>query len=347
MTGLGLLTLGLVALETGIGGLAVGLVLALVPFPVYLSLALWLDRYEKEPLAMLALALLWGGTVAVFISYVLNSLVGASFFALGGKTAAEVATAVVSAPPIEEGAKGAALFGLFFLKSDEFDNVTDGIVYAAIVGLGFATAENVLYYGNAAAEGMGNSMAAFFMRGVLSPYSHPLFTAMTGIGLGIARETKDPTLKWLAPGAGLGLAIVLHALWNVSAALGPAFFVAYLFIMLPSFLGVLALVGWSLGRERAILRVQLAPYLTAGEITADEMERLASPGARLRYRLDALWYEGPAGWRRTGAFQRAAAELAFHGWRRGRGLGHGPEVDSAREREALDRLRSFRDAPAR
>ena len=347
MTGFGLLTLVLVALETGVAGLALGMFLALLPLPVYVGLALWLDRYEKEPLSMLALAWLWGGTVAVFFSYVLNSFVGAAFLAAGGKSAAEVGTAVLSAPFVEEGAKGAALFGLYFLKRDEFDNVTDGIVYAVMVGLGFATAENVLYYGKAVTEGLGSSMAAFLMRGVISPYSHPLFTAMIGIGLGLARESSGGSIKWLAPAAGLAVAIGLHALWNLSAALGIAFFIAYLFVMLPTFLGVLALVAWSLGRERAILRAQLAPYLAAGVLSGDELERIASPRARLRERVVALRLEGPAGWRRTGAFHRAAVELAFHGWRLGRGLGRGTEADAARERDALELLRSLREAPKR
>jgi hypothetical protein len=279
---------------------------------------------------------------------VLNSIVGAFFLASAGKSAAELGTAILSAPVVEEFAKAAALFALFFLKRDEFDNVTDGVVYAAMVGLGFATAENVLYYGKAATEGLGSSMGAFLMRGVISPYSHPLFTAMVGIGLGIARETRDSGIRWAAPIGGVAIAVALHALWNLSASLGWPFFVAYLFIMLPSFLGVLALVSWSLGRERAILRAHLAPYLAGGVLSAAELERVASPGARLRERLAALRAEGPAGWRRAGAFHRAAVELAFHGWRRGRGMGRGDEADQARERAVVERLRSLRGpAPGR
>ncbi len=346
MMGFGLLTLALVALETGAAGLVLGLLLALLPMPVYMGLALWVDRYEREPLAMLVLSFLWGGTVAVFASYLLNSLVGALFLAAGGRSAAEVGTAIISAPVVEESAKAVALFALFFLKRDEFDNVTDGVVYAAMVGLGFATAENVLYYGKAATEGVGSSMAAFLMRGVISPYSHPLFTAMVGIGLGIARETRDSGVRWAAPIGGVALAIALHALWNLSASLGWPFFVAYLFIMLPSFLGVIALLSWSMGRERAILRAQLAPYLAGGVLSPDEVERVASPGARLMERMEALREEGPVGWRRAGAFHRAAVELAFHGWRRGRGLGRGHEADKAREREVVERMRSLRGPAA-
>ena len=51
----------------------------------------------------------------------------------------------------------------------------------------------------------------FVLRGVLSPFAHPLFTAMTGIGLGIAARADNPTTRWLAPLGGYLLAVLLHA----------------------------------------------------------------------------------------------------------------------------------------
>jgi RsiW-degrading membrane proteinase PrsW (M82 family) len=342
MLGLALVTMLLVALETGAAGFAVGLLLALLPLPIYIALALWIDRYEKEPFLMIGLAFLWGASVAVFFSFILNSLMGALFVALVGASFAQVAGAVLSAPLIEETAKGGALFLLYFWKRDEFDNVTDGILYAALAGLGFATTENVLYYGSAFAEGIHGPIVAFFLRGILSPFSHPLFTAMTGIGLGLAREFRHGSWRWLAPVVGLVLAIALHAAWNLSASLGVVFFATYLFVMVPFFLGALALVAWSLRRERGILRAHLAPYAAAGELSADELDGLVSARSRFRSRLAAARAEGLRGWRRAGAFHHAAGELAFHRWRQSRGLGRGSTADLTREREVLDRLRAVR-----
>ena len=339
---LGLVTLGFVVLETGVAGFLVGLLLALLPLPIYLGLALWIDRYEKEPFAMLALAFLWGSSVALFISYILNSMAGALMTELVGESAAQVGGAVLSAPLVEETAKGAALFLLFFLRRHDFDNVTDGIVYAAVVGLGFATIENVLYYGNAFREGVPDSVIAFLLRGVMSPYSHPLFTAMTGVGLGLAREAHGGATKWTAPLGGLALAVALHSAWNLSASLGAAFFLTYLFIMVPFFLAVIGLVVWSLRREREVLHTHLSRYAEAGELTPTELHLLATTGSRLRDRWAAARAEGWPGWRRTGEFHRAAGELAFHGWRRSRGISRAGEADHAREREMLERLRSSR-----
>src|SRR5918999_207932 len=99
-------------------------------------------------------------------------------------------------------------------------SVIDGIVYAAMVGLGFAMTENIQYYGRAVQEGGGETLQfVFILRGFLAPFSHPLFTAMTGIGLGLARQSSNAAVKFLTPIVGLGAAISLHAIWNGSAVL--------------------------------------------------------------------------------------------------------------------------------
>ena len=127
---------------------------------------------------------------------------------------------VVSAPVVEETAKALVLFVLFFWRRDEFDGVTDGVVYAAMVGLGFAMTENVKYYGVAVAE--NNALGVFIVRGIFSPFAHPLFTGMTGVGLGLAAQTVKGWVKVVAPPVGFVAAVVLHASWNASARLTSA-----------------------------------------------------------------------------------------------------------------------------
>ena len=117
--------------------------------------------------------------------------------------------------------KGVAVMLVFFFLRREFDGVLDGIAYAGVVALGFATVENVLYYGRAVAkEGFGALLVVFVLRGVLGPFTHAVYTAMTGIGFGIARETHKPALRALAPLVGFGLAAFLHFLWNTLAGAG-------------------------------------------------------------------------------------------------------------------------------
>lgn len=343
MAMLGVLTLAMIgAMNTGIAGLVVGLIIATLPVPFYVMLALWIDRYEKEPAWMLAAAFLWGATGSVFFSFIFNSINGAIFGMVGGSAAAQFGGSVISAPFVEELAKGLALFLFFFWKKDEFDNITDGIIYATMVGLGFAMTENISYYGVAFQNGIGGSLFLFVVRGMLAPFSHPLFTALTGIGLGLARETNNKALKFAAPVLGLAMAMFLHATWNFSASFGMAFFAAYFLVMVPAFFLVIGVVLYSHGRERKIIRANLQPYVQTGIISPADLDKLTKVGGRFRALMAAMKAEGVAGWRREGQFHQAASELAFHHWRRSRGITRGEQADAAREAEYLEAIRGAR-----
>src|SRR6478672_7640552 len=194
---LGLIVLLLIGVETGIVPLLIGLISATLPVPLYLMLVLWIDRYEAEPVWMLATAFFWGALVAVFFAYLLNTASGFIVTVLTNDVRAGAAFgAVISAPIVEESAKALILFIFFFAKKDEFDGVIDGIVYAAMVGLGFAMTENIQYYGRAVLQAGGGGLTiVFIIRGALAPFSHPMFTSLTGIGLGLARQSRNTLVK--------------------------------------------------------------------------------------------------------------------------------------------------------
>jgi protease PrsW len=331
----GLLTLLMIgALNTGPAGLIVGMLVAVLPVPFYLALALSVDRYEKEPMGMLALAFLWGAAGAVFISFILNSINSAFFGALGGQGAAAFGGSVISAPVVEETSKALALLAFFIWKKDEFDGVLDGVVYAAMVGLGFAMTENVSYYGQALMH--GSLVGTMFVRGVLAPFSHPLFTAMTGVGLGIARETTKRPLKLLAPLAGLSLAMFLHGTWNLSAGIGGgAFLPVYILVMVPAMLALVGIVLYAQARERRIIRAHLTPYVQTGHLSPAELQVLCVFGGRMKTLYASFSAGGLAGYRRESAFQQAASELAFHRWRTERGITRGTSEYVAVEAEYL------------
>ena len=328
----GLLTLALLGSSTGLVGLMFGMVLAVLPLPIYLLLALWIDRFEKEPVWMLASAFIWGATVSVFFAFILNTTFGLVAASVVGGLA-EMATTVVSAPVVEELAKGFALLIFYLWKKDEFDNVLDGIIYAAMVGLGFAMTENILYYGNAVAEGgLGASMVTFILRGVVSPFAHPLFTSMTGIGLGLARQAPPgSSLKFWGPVGGLCLAMFLHFLWNFSASFGAMFFIAYVVIMVPAFLGLITLVIISLRKEGRIIREHLLPELRSGLLPQPEYDALCTVGGRMGAARQAFGRGGREQRKARRRLQDLASELAFHRWRTARGIFPRSETPAARE----------------
>ena len=334
----GAISLGLIAGDLGLRAFGIGFIVAVVPVPVYVILVLWLDRFEPEPARTLWQTFAWGATVAVFVGLMVNMLSQDVLGAVAGPDAAELFGTIVTAPVVEELAKGFALLILFRELKDEFDGVVDGVVYAAMVGLGFAMIENVQYYGAAIAEGRESSVVTFFLRGMLSPFAHPLFTSMFGIGLGIVRERHGQARSWAAPFLGLTVAIALHSLWNLAASFEGWFFALYLMVMLPTFIGVLTLIYLSLRREGRVLREHLGPLVGDGILTHDELECLCQVRTRLGASLAAWRRGGIPHWRARRELHRVASELAFHRWRVLRGLTLGPEADAKREAEYVRQL---------
>jgi len=348
----GLLVLGTVTSSTGVVGFLIGLCLALLPLPVVLGAFRWLDRYEPEPPGLLLFAFFWGATVAALAAAVLNTASAVAIARTGGESEGMAATAVLVAPWVEEAAKGAALLLVLWFRRDELDGVVDGIVLAGLAGVGFAFTENILYFGRAFLAGgedlglTGGIFAAgitFVLRGVLSPFAHPLFTAMIGIGVGLAAHTTRPLVRWTAPLAGYLVAVLLHATWNWASLSGlSGFFTGYLVVMVPAFAATIAVATWSRRREGATVARHLPTYVEAGWLSAEDVPMLASLPRR---RQAVRWVEsryGGAGGRALRDFQHAATELAFLRARLDRG--HHVADFPRRERELLAGLARSRAA---
>lgn len=332
---LGLLVLILIGFETGPVAFLMGLVTATLPLPIYLILVLWIDRYESEPYWMLATAFFWGALVAVFFAFVINTASGLAVAIMTEDArAGDTFGAVISAPIVEETSKALILFIFFFWKKDEFDGVIDGIVYAAMAGLGFAMTENIQYYGRAALQ-EGGLTIVFILRGTIAPFSHPLFTSMTGIGLGLARQSQNMAVKIITPILGLGAAIAMHTIWNGSIYLfgGTGFILMYVLIMVPAFFLMFVVIALGLRREGRLVKEFLTPDFHAGLLTQEEYERLGTIRGRMGSSFNALSKGGFKGWQACRQLNQTASELAFHRSRISRGI----SSPDAHEREAAYR----------
>jgi len=326
--------LGLLAIwvgsESGGSAFLVGLALAIVPVPLYTLLAVWMDRFEPEPAWMLIGAFIWGGVVATAVSAILNTAGGLAVALMLGDVAGEMFSAVMSAPFVEETTKGLALLILFLWKKDEFDNIVDGVLYAAMLGLGFAMIENVIYYGRAYyEEGFSGSMTLFVLRGLITSFLHPLCTSMTGVGLGWARQTTRGWVKVVAPLGGYFLAMTLHGLWNLSATLG-AWPIAYIFVLLPTLLGTLILVWVHQSREGKIVRQYLTPEMENGLLNPGAFEEMYSLKVRGKALWKILFSEGLKAWQKRLKLHQMGGELAFHRWRVARGVVKNDETAAAK-----------------
>ncbi|HJL16656.1 MAG TPA: PrsW family intramembrane metalloprotease [Sandaracinaceae bacterium LLY-WYZ-13_1] len=322
LVGLGLLFVLFVAfpVASGVGlpmlkSMFVGALLAFPAALVYLTFPRLLDRYDPEPAYALLMALAWGGIAACGVSALVNSVVGA---AIGGR-AGEVISTVISAPLVEEGSKGILVLGFFYFLRREFDGVVDGIIYASFCAIGFAAVENVIYYARAGLEGgAGGVWVTFGLRGVLTPWAHPLYTSMTGLGIGIARETSRRWLRPLAPVAGYTAAVLLHALWNGSATLlggsveGCLVFVLMWFLWLLFVAAFVSMVLYLVRRRGKIIRAHLLDEVALGHLTQAELEVVASAFGG----LTAYFRKGAKGVE----FVRAVARLALSKWHSARAM---------------------------
>ncbi|HEX7332353.1 MAG TPA: PrsW family intramembrane metalloprotease [Pyrinomonadaceae bacterium] len=341
---LGLLVLLLIGIETGPVALLLGFVTATIPVPIYIVLVLWIDRYEAEPLWMLATAFFWGAFIATFFAFLLNTTSGMFVGVLTNAEAGEAFAAVVSAPIVEEIGKALILFIFFFWRKDEFDGVVDGIVYASMAALGFAMSENILYYGKAAAMGGGEALTAtLIVRGFFAPFSHPLFTSLTGIGLGLARQSTNIAVKAITPLLGLLMAIFMHSLWNASAVFGGGgvFIITYILVMVPAFFIMLIVISLALRREGQVVRDYLVMDLERGFLTPEEYKQLSSIAGRMGSSFNALSRSGVKGWRARMRFNQLASELAFHRSRVSRGVHSASEDVLAKEAAYLHALQGL------
>ncbi|WP_392840741.1 PrsW family intramembrane metalloprotease [Streptomyces sp. LN500] len=288
----GLVILALVRDQTGTEGFLVGLGLAVLPVPLLMAAFRWLDRVEPWSWRNLLFAFAWGACAAALVAIIANSFATRWIAtATADPAGADTLGATVIAPVVEESAKAAAVLLIFLFRRRHFSGILDGVVIAGFTATGFAFTENILYLGNAFGEDqqIGTSgfasvtAATFFVRVVMTPFAHPLFTVLTGLGFGFAAlcARRRRIRRILLPLLGLILAMGMHALWNGSGSFGPyGFYVVYGVFMVPVFGLVTWLVIWSRQRELRTLATELPAYAAAGWLTPAEPLALSSMRAR-------------------------------------------------------------------
>lgn len=299
--------------SVGIVAAVIASVIAFVPAMFYIAPLIWLDRYDPEPPWLLALAFAWGGLVAVIASFIINTVIGSVSGAALGEFAGDVAGAVISAPIVEEGSKGLGLIILLFFFRRYFDDILDGIIFAGIIALGFATVENVLYYGREIAAGdKGHLQAVLIARGIFSPFAHVTFTAMTGIGCGIARESHKPFVRYLMPVVGYCAAVFLHAFWNGTLTfVGGGAILVYIILEVPFFLLFVGFAFYTMYRQNKILKEMLALDVVRGTLSGDQLKTATSAFKSSFWILGGLT-QGK--FKARGAFVRAVGKLGLSYW---------------------------------
>lgn len=264
--------------------LLLGGVLALIPLVIVLLGVYWIDRWEPEPRGLLIFGFLWGAVVSVVLALLVDVGVQLTTAASGADAdALDVVGTVIQAPVVEELAKGLGVLLIFLVARKYFDGPVDGIVYAAVVAGGFAFTENILYFSQAMAySGLlsTDTLLTFFVRGIMSPFAHAMFTSMTGLFIGLWGR------KSVAGGIGgffVGLipAMALHALWNGTSYLGLiGWFLLYVVLQVPLFAAAIVLVVQLRKREAKLTQERLAEYANAGWLSPSEVATLGTGAGR-------------------------------------------------------------------
>jgi protease PrsW len=331
-----IVALVLVVVQRGPAPTLVGLLLALLPFPLLVALILYLDRLEPEPRALLAGIFGAGAGIAV-----ITALLGRALHTgvittpdlephQSVTVAVSVGTAVGGAL-VAETLNGLVLLGLLASRRTEIDGVEDGVVYGSMVGLGFALVGNVYAYAVAWNSGAGALADEFARRGIFGPVFQALFTSLIGLGVAYAAARPAVTGRHLAIVVGWVAAVALDALWNHSVGEGgTGLQVTYVVLIVVLLAVVVAVIADRRRVVRLIIRF-LPDFEDPEVVTVQDIRMLAN--LRMR-RLGRHWARlnlGIAGRQAMTEYQLAATELAMACRRKS--LGQTSEDAYARHRD--------------
>jgi RsiW-degrading membrane proteinase PrsW (M82 family) len=284
----------------------VSLFFGFVPMFIFAAFVYWLDRYEKEPKILLGAAFFWGMVIAAGGAFIINTAAGIGIYLFSeSEVAAEIGTTSIVAPIVEEFLKGLAVAIVFFMFYKEFDSILDGIIYGAIVALGFAATENTLYiFRNGYQEGgWGGLFLLVFIRVIIVGWQHPFYTAFTGIGFAVARTHKNMLIKLIAPLIGFGAAVTTHAFHNTFGGLigGLEGLAAGTVVDWIGWTFMLGFIFWMIAKERNLVKSNLLSEVISGVITQAQYQKALSP-----------WTVTTAGMsgRNTSRFYQVCGELA-------------------------------------
>jgi RsiW-degrading membrane proteinase PrsW (M82 family)/outer membrane biosynthesis protein TonB len=300
-------------------------VLLLVPYAIpVIAIIYYLDLYEREPISILVAAALWGGIAATTLSMYTNTpLMEVIYKVTGDANFTNEWSAALTAPFVEELFKGLAVVLLIAIARKELDDILDGFVWGAMVGIGFLLVEDVFYFVRAFAEtGDMMSIAQMFMIRILGagPYSHFLYTGLVGMGLAcyVVRTDKTKGTRILIAIGLIAAGVGAHFFWNspifsgiLGADSGIIEWFAFVTIKgLPALIGLVIVIRLARQRERRWFASLASGFYDDGSITPEEITELSGLRARRRARNAAGAAKGPEGKRLKGQLQRQQIGLA-------------------------------------
>jgi len=303
-----------------------------------------LDLFEREPATMVGAAFAWGGLVATSLALAGNQALFDLTAKLGSPELAGRWGPALAAPPIEETLKVLGVVVLVLIARDQFDTPLDGMVYGALVGLGFQVVENFIYCMNAIELAGGDReivpvLGVFLVRSLIGLWSHATYTAIAGYGVGyfVTRSDRSLAARTGAAVLAFALAFAAHFVWNsplLTEAFGEGFGILLGLVLKGVPVLVLLAVMYRLARDQEATWFREA---TAGEVGTDvllpdELDELMTLSRRRDVRRMVRRVRGRTAAHLVGRLQHAQLDLGLACSRTG------PEA----ERDADEARRSIR-----
>jgi protease PrsW len=248
-----------------------------------------LDLYEREPKSLVIGAFLWGGVIALVFSSIGNVVWAEVIAQVAGPEFAAQWSAALTAPVIEEVYKYLGLVVIYLIARREIDDLMDGVVFGAMIGLGFSVFEDVYYFMDTFGGSVSGVLEGFWVRVIASGlYGHVLYTAIAGVGFAYFVTHRDDerfARRVLVAGGLLLTAIAAHFFWN------SPWFWAELPILaattikgLPFFIFLALAVRFARRREHRWLGLALEREVGQPGLEEDELRTLMDPRSRRRLR---------------------------------------------------------------
>ena len=307
--------------------------LALYAVPVFAAIY-FLDLFEREPISLVIAALLWGGVVSIALAAPTNTAwLQILQKTAGPQIAAEWGPALIG-PAVEETLKFIGIIVIWLIARSEIDDIFDGFVYGAMIGLGFTVVEDVHYFirfvaqaGPGAGE-FGPVLQGYFIRVIAGGlYTHVLFTGVAGMGFAyyLTRLDQPRDRRLLFAIGGFALAVFAHFVWNspllgfiLGNNPGPINWILYTAVKgLPFFVFLLLMVRLAHRREQRWFETAIAHHVGEEVLTPADVRILSDIRARRGARKDMRRRKGPEGERLTGRLQSAQLSLAMMSTRTG------------------------------
>jgi len=180
------------------------ILIALAPVLIILFYIYFRDKYEHEPIGLLAKALLAGGLITIPVIFAEMGLQVLGSNMNDGGVSSPLWTAFIVAGTTEELFKFLALFIMIWANKN-FNEKFDGIVYAVFISLGFALVENVMYV-------IQGGLNVALIRALTAVPAHALFGVVMGYYFGLARFLEGERAIYLV--RAILWPIILHGFYD-------------------------------------------------------------------------------------------------------------------------------------